>query len=171
MRAYLGLGSNLGDREAVLEMAVHALNQSQHIAVTKFSSVYETEPWGGVKQEPFLNQVVEIETDLAPINLLSVCQKIEIDSDRRKTVKWGPRTLDIDILLYGTQTVQTDDVVIPHPRMAERKFVLVPLAEIAPDVVIAGVGQTVQQVLLECSDKGLVKRFYSSEAGVSRSLE
>jgi 2-amino-4-hydroxy-6-hydroxymethyldihydropteridine diphosphokinase len=131
--AYLGLGSNIGDREQNLREALAKL-AAPDLRVARLSSVYETEPVGFAAQRWFLNLVVEIETDLFPMQLLSRTAKIEQALGRARTVKNGPRTLDIDILLYGRAVVRSAKLEIPHPRMAERRFVLAPLAELAPDL-------------------------------------
>ena len=127
--AYIALGSNLGDREAYLRLGVGGLGH-----VTAMSDVFETDPVGGPDdQGPFLNMVVEIETSLDPSALLRRCQRIEAEAMRQRIVHWGPRTLDVDIVLYEGVTMASDDLTIPHPRFAERPFVLAPLADIAPD--------------------------------------
>ncbi|SCT35490.1 2-amino-4-hydroxy-6-hydroxymethyldihydropteridine diphosphokinase [Staphylococcus caeli] len=133
--AYLGLGSNIGDRKMQLEEAVHILNQKDGIKVTQTSPIYETEPVGYVEQPQFLNQCIEIETSLAPHELLKECLDIEQQLHRVRDVRWGPRTLDVDILLYGDRIVEEVDLTIPHPRMLERAFVLIPLNDIAKDVI------------------------------------
>jgi 2-amino-4-hydroxy-6-hydroxymethyldihydropteridine diphosphokinase len=126
--AYVALGSNLGDRRAHLRSAVEGLPGVQRV-----SGVYETDPVGGPEQEPFLNCVVELDTNLGPHELLAECQRLEQAADRVRAVRWGPRTLDIDILLYDDLEVATPQLDIPHPRMAERRFVLQPLADLAPE--------------------------------------
>ena len=129
-RALLGLGSNLGERERYLREAVGSL-----AGVTAVSSMYETEPVGGPGgQGPYLNLVVEIDTDLTPRQLLGVCHRLEAAAGRVREERWGPRTLDVDILWMEGVTMQEPDLEIPHPRMRQRNFVMVPLAEIAPDV-------------------------------------
>lgn len=125
--AYVALGSNLGDRREHLRDAVRSLP-----GVRRVSSVYETAPVGGPEQGPYLNCVVEIDTDLDPHDLLAACQAVERAAERVRTVRWGPRTLDADVLLYDEIEVDTPDLVIPHPRMHRRRFVLAPLAELAP---------------------------------------
>lgn len=131
--AYVAIGSNLGDRRAHLRGAVDAL-----AGVVRVSPVYETAPVGGPEQGPYLNCVVEIETDLSPEELLAACQAAERQADRVRTVRWGPRTLDADILLYDDVEVDTADLVIPHPRMHLRRFVLAPLSDLAPDLCPPG---------------------------------
>ena len=131
MRAFLSLGSNLGDRKSRLREAVSSLS-----GVRAVSPVYETEPMGGPGgQGLFLNVVVEIDTELSPRELLGVCHRLEAAADRVRAERWGPRTLDVDILLVEGVTVDEPDLQIPHPRVWERKFVVAPLADLAPDVV------------------------------------
>lgn len=126
MRAFLGLGSNLGDRMCTLARAVAGLPD-----VAAVSSVYETEPVGGPEgQPPYLNIVVQLETDLSPRDLLEVGQRLEAAAGRVRDVRFGPRTLDVDVLLVGEMVVDEPDLVVPHPRMYERAFVLIPLAEL-----------------------------------------
>ncbi len=128
-RAYIALGSNLGDREAYLRLGVRGLGH-----VTKLSNVYETDPVGGPDdQGAYLNMVVEIETSLDPFALLRRCQRIEAEAMRQRVVHWGPRTLDVDIVLFDDLEMTSDELTIPHPRFAERRFVLAPLADIASD--------------------------------------
>jgi dihydroneopterin aldolase/2-amino-4-hydroxy-6-hydroxymethyldihydropteridine diphosphokinase len=129
-RAYIALGSNLGDREAYLRLGVRGLGQ-----ITAMSAVYETEPVGGPDdQGAFLNMVVEVETSLDPSALLRRCQRIEAEAMRQRVVRWGPRTLDVDIIVFDGVEMQSDDLTIPHPRYAERAFVVAPLADVAPDL-------------------------------------
>ena len=134
---YLGLGSNLGERQKTLDRAVHLLETTEGIAVLALSSTRETEPVGMTEQPMFLNAVVKIACELTPEDLLTRCQQIEDQLGRVRTVRWGPRTIDIDILLIEGVTVETERLTVPHPRMYEREFVLVPLAEIAPELTLA----------------------------------
>jgi 2-amino-4-hydroxy-6-hydroxymethyldihydropteridine diphosphokinase len=131
VRAFLGLGSNLGDREAFLREAVGSLT-----GVVAVSDVYETDPVGGPGgQGAYLNLVVELATDLTPRALLGVCHRLESGAGRVRDERWGPRTLDVDILWVESGPVAEPDLEIPHPRMEERRFVMAPLAELAPDLV------------------------------------
>jgi 2-amino-4-hydroxy-6-hydroxymethyldihydropteridine diphosphokinase len=131
VRAFLGLGSNLGDRMALLQSAVRSIP-----GVVKVSPVYETAPVGGPPgQDPYLNVVVEVSTTLSPRQLLELARRLEQDAGRVRTVKDGPRTLDVDVLLVGDLEVDEPDLKVPHPRMWERRFVLAPLADLAPDLV------------------------------------
>lgn len=129
---FLGLGSNVGDREENLGRGLRLL-QSRRFEISMASSVYETEPVGGPPQGPFLNMVVRGTTPLAPEDLLARCLETERDLGRVRAERFGPRTLDVDILMYGDRVVDTPDLTLPHPHLHERLFVLVPLAEIAPD--------------------------------------
>jgi len=129
-RAFLGLGSNLGDRRGHLEAALRFLPD-----VVAVSPVYETDPVGGPAQGPFLNAVVELRTALSPRRLLEAAQAAERSAGRVRGPHWGPRTLDVDVLVVGDLTVADEDLAVPHPRMWERGFVLVPLADLAPDLV------------------------------------
>ena len=129
-RALLGLGSNMGDSWATLREAVGSLSD-----VRAVSPVYRTDPVGGpAGQDPFLNLVVEIDTDLPARQLLGVCHRLEAAANRVRTVRWGPRTLDVDILWMEDVSIHEPDLEVPHPRMRQRRFVMAPLAEIAPDV-------------------------------------
>lgn len=129
-RAFLGMGSNLGDRARYLRDAVAALD-----GVVAVSPVYETEPVGGPEQGAFLNIVVELDTDLDARSLLAECQRLEAAAERVREERWGPRTLDVDVLWVDGETVDAPDLVVPHPRMRLRRFVLAPLADLAPDLV------------------------------------
>ena len=131
MRAFLGLGSNLGDRHAHLARAVEGLPD-----VVAVSQLYETEPVGGPPgQGPYLNAVVELDTDLGPRRLLEVARRLEDGAGRERGVRWGPRTLDVDVLLVDDLVVEDEDLVVPHPRMWQRRFVVAPLEELAPELV------------------------------------
>ncbi|WP_143560720.1 2-amino-4-hydroxy-6-hydroxymethyldihydropteridine diphosphokinase [Sporosarcina sp. P2] len=132
--AYLSLGSNIGNRLEHLQQAVQLLNEHPSINVSIVSSVYETDPVGLTEQAKFLNIVVKLSTTLEATELLSVCQSIENKLGRMRKIRWGPRTVDLDILLYNESHFQLENLIIPHIRMQERAFVLVPLVEINKDV-------------------------------------
>lgn len=141
-RAALALGSNLGDRLEYLQAAVDALTDSPEIAPVAVSSVYETQPMGGPTEQPaFLNAVLVVDTALSPRSLMERCQAAEDAFGRTREVPKGPRTLDVDVLACGDGTVDDDDLKVPHPRLSERAFVLVPWAEVDPDFAIPGLGQ------------------------------
>jgi 2-amino-4-hydroxy-6-hydroxymethyldihydropteridine diphosphokinase len=155
--ALLGLGSNLGDRKAELDAAVSALTEAPGIVLRKVSRYHETAPVGGPEgQGDYLNAAAAVETTLEPLELLHVLQEIEHRAGRVRTVRWGPRTLDLDLLLFGDQVIATEELQVPHPRMAERLFVLAPLAEIAPGAVDPVTGRTIAELLAACQAGGAV---------------
>ncbi|PAF16264.1 2-amino-4-hydroxy-6-hydroxymethyldihydropteridine diphosphokinase [Terribacillus saccharophilus] len=137
-QAWIALGSNIAPRETYLQQAIQTLNEHAEIKLNQVSTVYETDPVGYEDQDQFLNLVAEVETSLKPMELLHVCQKIEQDLGRKRIIRWGPRTVDLDILLYSTENMNVEELILPHPRMHERAFVLVPLAEIAPELLLKG---------------------------------
>lgn len=143
---YLGLGSNLGDREKTLATAIQKLD-SPELRFLRASSLYETQPMGLREQPWFLNQVAEFETSLFPRQLLRRAKKTENEMGRRRIIRNGPRTIDIDILLYGAAMIRTDDLQIPHPRFRERRFVLAPLAELNPRLKDPESGQMIEALL------------------------
>lgn len=129
-RAFLGLGSNLGERLVYLGTAIESMPD-----LVAVSSLYETDPIGGPEQEPFLNCVVQLETDLSARELLEVCRTLESAAERVRIERWGPRTLDVDVLYIDGETVDEPDLIVPHPRWRDRAFVMIPLGELAPDLV------------------------------------
>ncbi|OGX19541.1 MAG: 2-amino-4-hydroxy-6-hydroxymethyldihydropteridine diphosphokinase [Omnitrophica WOR_2 bacterium RBG_13_44_8b] len=133
---YIGIGSNLGDRRKNITLAIDKINQLQDSRVTKISSIIETEPQGGPLQGKFLNACLEVQTELAARELLKNLQNIESELGRVRTVKYGPRTIDLDILLFNNEEIKDEDLTVPHPKMLEREFVLTPLKEIAPAQVL-----------------------------------
>ena len=146
---YLGLGSNVGDREEYIEQVVFLLGKTNGITVVKRSTNYETEADGVEDQPPFLNAAIEIETTLSPQKLLSVIQETENTLGRERGIEWGPRTIDIDILLYGDEIISDDKLQIPHPLLHERLFVLQPLAEIAPEAIHPTLEKTISDLYEE----------------------
>ena len=147
-RVFLGLGSNQGDRLANLSRAVQRVGETAGIRVVQMATMYETRPMGGPPQEDFLNTVVEIETTLPPRELLSALKTVEVGLGRTPSrERWGPRVIDLDLLLYDDRVVQEPDLVIPHALMHERRFVLEPLAQLAPDLVHPVLRQTVSALL------------------------
>ncbi len=156
MRIFLALGSNLGNREGYLQSGIDGL-ANLGIRIVLCASLYSTEARDVLDQPRFLNTVTEAATDLSPDELLSACLEVENENQRTRTRTKGPRTLDIDIIFYGTEIVQTGDLIIPHPRFAARRFVLVPLAEIAPQFVDPVSGNTVSTLLECCPDRGDVR--------------
>jgi len=141
MLAYIGLGSNLGDRAENLRKALHQLNRSPSTAVTRVAPFYRSAPVGFTEQDDFINTVAELETVLPPRELLALLLSIEEDLGRVRTVRWGPRTVDLDLLLYGDEQIDEPDLIVPHPRLHERAFVLVPLADLAPGLLLPGRGR------------------------------
>lgn len=133
-RAFIGLGSNMGDRYQYLLQAIKMVGSHSKIKLVSVSSVYETDPVGYEEQDLFLNMVMEIETELSAQELLDNCRQIEFSLGRKREIRWGPRTIDLDILLYNKENIETEQLVVPHPRMLERAFVIVPLLEIRPDI-------------------------------------
>ena len=134
--AFIAIGSNIGDRLDYLRKAVNSIDNHEHIFVEKVSSIYETDPVGYEQQAPFLNMVIKVKTNLTMYELLRVSQVIELDNGRKREIKWGPRTLDLDILLYNHENIETEELIIPHPRMTERAFVMIPLLEVEPSAEI-----------------------------------
>lgn len=152
-RIYLGLGSNLGNRRSILDGATAALPPAAR--VLRRSPIYETAPWGYTAQPSFLNQVIEAETDLVPSKLLSELKQIERDLGRQPRFRNGPREIDIDILLYDDLVVNEGSLQIPHPRLQERAFILAPLADLAPELVIPDASATVVDLLEDLDRTGI----------------
>ena len=155
--AYIGLGANLGDRMTTLRMAIQRLQTLGRIE--RVSSLYETEPVGYLEQPPFLNAVVALDTALAPAELVGALLGIERDLGRQRTFPNAPRTLDLDLLMVGNEVLDTPDLTLPHPRLHERAFVLIPLAEIAPQLMLLGSGMTMPELLQTLPDQGGVEVF------------
>ena len=156
---YIGFGSNIGDRLAHIRNAIHALAEAEGITLQKISSIYETDPIGYETQAQFLNGVAAIQTSLPPLSLLHTLKDIETAIGRKHRTRWGPREIDLDILIYGDLCLQTEKLVIPHPEMHLRRFVLAPLAEISLDFVHPVLKETIQ-ILLERleDDKSVLKK-------------
>jgi 2-amino-4-hydroxy-6-hydroxymethyldihydropteridine diphosphokinase len=145
VKTFLHLGTNEGDRIAYLNAAIHQIEEHLGL-VTNRSKIYETEPWGLENQDMFLNMVIEVETKKSPYEVLSQIKQIEESIGRIKTEKWGPRCIDIDILTYGDEKIKADNLVIPHPELNNRNFVLIPLMELEPDLILPGYENTIEEL-------------------------
>ena len=151
--AYISLGSNIDDRLGYLHDAVNLLQQDQKIDVNAVSSVYETDPVGYTEQENFLNIVIQVNTSYQAEELLKKCLDIEQTLGRKREIRWGPRTVDLDILLYNQDNIETEHLSVPHPRMHERAFVIIPLVEIEPNIQLPTMDQPLSVVLERMTDK------------------
>jgi len=157
---YISLGSNIGSKIDNINTAVDKIKLIENITITNYSSLYLTKPWGYLEQDYFINQVVELKTDLSPLKLLHELQDIEIKMGRKRTKKWGPRIIDIDILLYGEKVVRCEELIIPHPHMRERLFVLIPLQEINSELVLPDgtyIKEVLSRVLVREGTQGIKK--------------
>ncbi|AOY76315.1 2-amino-4-hydroxy-6-hydroxymethyldihydropteridine diphosphokinase [Clostridium formicaceticum] len=157
-KGYLGLGSNMGDKKEYLDQAIEQINQHPSITVKKVSSYYETDPIGYTEQDVFLNVVVEIDTSLSPYELLAYCNEIEELLKRKRIIRWGPRTIDVDVLLYENYTSDDEKLTVPHPRMWKRAFVMIPLYEIAKD--ITNNGEHIGEIIKNLCKEGIRKVDY-----------
>ncbi|WP_067729649.1 2-amino-4-hydroxy-6-hydroxymethyldihydropteridine diphosphokinase [Oceanobacillus damuensis] len=150
--AFLALGTNIETRHQYLREALQLLESNNHINILKRSSIYETAPVGYMDQEDFLNMVILVETSLSPMELLECCQSVERQLGRKREIRYGPRTIDLDILTYNQENSTVERLIIPHPRMHERAFVLIPLQEIAPDFVLPVWNKSVVELIHELPD-------------------
>jgi 2-amino-4-hydroxy-6-hydroxymethyldihydropteridine diphosphokinase len=155
----LSIGGNLGDKELLIKKAVALLGKTG--AITSVSSIYETEAWGSISEGNYLNQALVVLTERAPKDFLEQAQKIEIELGRTRGEKWGNRTMDVDLIYYDAIIYQDEKLIIPHPLMSERKFVLVPLVEIMPDFIHPVFQISNQELLLRCRDQSEVKLYRS----------
>ncbi|TKC13920.1 2-amino-4-hydroxy-6-hydroxymethyldihydropteridine diphosphokinase [Robertmurraya kyonggiensis] len=152
-RAFLAIGTNIGDRYQNIDDCLTLLHEHPHIELVRASSIYETDPVGYTEQDPFLNMVIEVKTALAPSELLDSCLEIEHSLGRKRIIRWGPRVIDLDILLYNQENIETDKLFVPHPRMQERAFVLIPLLEISPNEKLPRTNQPLRKCLDKISDR------------------
>jgi 2-amino-4-hydroxy-6-hydroxymethyldihydropteridine diphosphokinase len=162
--AFVGLGANLGDRAGTLHWALERLGSVGTVAAV--SPVYETDPLDYIDQPPFLNAVAQVTTNLRPGSVLASLLAIELDAGRQRSIRHGPRTLDLDLLLYDDLVLDTPDLTLPHPRMHQRAFVLVPLADLAPHLAVPGTGATVKDLLGRLESRSGVHP-YEPDAGRS----
>lgn len=160
-KVVLILGGNLGDRKELINQAVKSISEKNRLIA--FSAIYETQAWGNVAHGNFLNQVIQIESSLSPEKLLHQIQQIEKKLGRKRTETWGDRTMDIDILYFGDEVIKTPNLTIPHRYIQDRRFVLIPLAEILPDMIHPVLGKSNQTLLEECQDPCEVKIFTGTQ--------
>ncbi|MFJ7640605.1 2-amino-4-hydroxy-6-hydroxymethyldihydropteridine diphosphokinase [Peribacillus sp. NPDC046944] len=151
--SYLSIGSNMGESFDTFQRAFQLLSEDPHIKLVSCSSLYETDPVGYTDQDCFLNAVIKVETDLTPEDLLRACMQVEQELGRKRNVRWGPRTLDLDILLYNHENVETEILSIPHPRMHERAFVIIPLMELESDIILPKMNTSLSDLLEKIPDK------------------
>lgn len=151
--SFLSIGSNVGDRSEYIKEAIRLLHEEKEVKVLQTSSLYETAPIGYIDQPQFLNAVILVNTGLSAVELLNVCQEIEWKLGRKREIRWGPRTLDLDILLYNHENIETERLSVPHPRMVGRAFVLVPLLEINPTIMLPTTDTPLNDILEKLEDK------------------
>lgn len=162
-KAYLGLGTNIGDRLEYLNKACELLEDNEQIKISKKSKIYETKAWGYTQQADFLNMCIELETSLSPKELLLVCQKVEEILHRKRIIRWGPRTIDVDILFFNDIILNDEQLTIPHPRIQERAFVLIPLLDINNNLYIRGKSISMYFNMLTDEERQEVKEFIGDE--------
>lgn len=151
-KAYIALGTNIEPRKEHLLEALQSLAENESISIKKQSSIYETVPVGYADQADFLNMVIEVKTSLSSMELLDFCQSVELQLGRKREIRYGPRTIDLDILTYNQENSTVERLIIPHPRMHERAFVLVPLQEIAPDMILPVWNQPITDFIKDLPD-------------------
>lgn len=151
--AYIALGTNIGDRNKNLKEAIQSIRDNEKIELVNASSIYETDPVGLTEQNQFLNMVLHVETNLNPFELLDFCLSVEAKLGRKREIRWGPRIIDLDILLYNQENIETEKLIIPHPRMKERAFVIVPLKEISPNITFPKMEKPLEFYLEDIPDK------------------
>ena len=162
-KAYLGLGTNMGDRLEYLNSACILLSEYENINITKKSKIYETKAWGYTDQADFLNMCLEIQTSLDEFQLLEVCGQVEQKLNRKRIIRWGPRTIDVDILFFNDIILNNEKLSIPHPRISERAFVLIPLMDLNTNLVIKNKTIDVYLDSLSSEERGQVKEYIGDE--------
>ena len=162
-KAYLGLGTNMGDRLEYLNSACILLSEYENINITKKSKIYETKAWGYTDQADFLNMCLEINTSLDEFQLLEICGQVEQKLDRKRIIRWGPRTIDVDILFFNDIILNNEKLSIPHPRISERAFVLIPLMDLNTNLVIKNKTIDVYLNSLSSEERGQVKEYIGDE--------
>ncbi|WP_394141388.1 2-amino-4-hydroxy-6-hydroxymethyldihydropteridine diphosphokinase [Cytobacillus oceanisediminis] len=151
--AFIALGSNIGNRFENLKEAIEKIGRLPEVGVVNTSSIYETDPVGYENQEQFLNMAIQVSTALNPFELLDACLETELDLGRKRDIRWGPRTIDLDILLYNHENIETEKLIVPHPRMHERAFVLIPLLEIDSSIRLPKVERPLSSILEDIPDR------------------
>jgi 2-amino-4-hydroxy-6-hydroxymethyldihydropteridine diphosphokinase len=151
--AFIALGSNIGNRYDNITSAIKRLISYSDINLVNYSSIYETDPVGYEDQDLFLNMVIEVQTSLSAMDLLELCLKTELELGRKREIKWGPRTIDLDILTYNQENIESEKLIVPHPRMLERAFVIIPLLEIIHDSQFLKINKLLESSLEELPDK------------------
>ena len=165
-KSYLGLGTNIGDRLKYINEALVILNSNPNINITQKSKLYETKAWGYKEQEDFLNMCIEIKTSLNPYELLSACQDVEKKLKRERKIRWGPRTIDVDILFFNDIILQEENLEIPHPRIKERAFVLIPLIDLNDKLKIDNISINEYLKSLTTEEREEVKEFIGNEQSI-----
>lgn len=163
--SYLSIGSNIGNRLETFQRAIQLLDDNAGIKIESISSIYETDPIGYTDQACFLNAVIKVSTSLQPEKLLQACLYIENELGRKREFRWGPRTLDLDILLYNQENIETESLFVPHPRMHERAFVIIPLMELDPDIELPNVNAPLDDILNQIPDKEGVRLWKRKNGG------
>jgi 2-amino-4-hydroxy-6-hydroxymethyldihydropteridine diphosphokinase len=151
--AFIALGSNIGNRYDNITSAIKRLISYSEINLVNYSSIYETDPVGYEDQDLFLNMVIEVQTSLSAMDLLDLCLKTELELGRKREIKWGPRTIDLDILTYNQENIESEKLIVPHPRMLERAFVIIPLLEIIHDSQFLKINKLLESSVEELPDK------------------
>lgn len=162
-KAYLGLGTNMGDRFEYLLSACKLIDENKNIKITNKSKIYETKAWGYTDQADFLNMCIEVETELNEYDLLKACEQVEEKLNRERIIRWGPRTIDVDILFYNDIILDDEKLLIPHPRISERAFVLIPLMDLNTNLVIKNKTIDVYLNSLSSDERGQVKEYIGDE--------